>query len=377
MSNSSAAIPKTDVFGHDHEIRRSDGCPSDGHRKMDGPLARRSSLLVFYFIFACALALPRVSHSQVSIWLQSPKPGANPNKVLVYATATSPQAITGWIIYVDDAIAYQTSSDSDTLSQTLTLANGTHILYARAWDGAGYGTSTTELVQVGAAPASSSVLPKPPGNATVLKEMQNTTADWTECSLCAEGTNDSTNYWMAPFQAKPSLSGSSRELYLDGLPWTNALFIKTMPASSASHFLWDFWVYQDPTSAANIWSSEFDLWQTLGGNEFMIGSQCDFGDGYWDTWDSANNRWIETGITCPRWAANTWHHIQWYEERVSATQYRYDTLVVDGHGYGVNETWAVNPTTWPNQVGIQYQLDQSANGDPVHEWIDNVQLTSW
>jgi hypothetical protein len=56
----------------------------------------------------------------------------------------------------------------------------------------------------------------------------------------------------------------------------------------------------------------------------------DSGDGYWDTWDSANNRWIENGVTCPRWAANTWHHVQWYVERVGPTQYRYDTLVVDG-----------------------------------------------
>jgi hypothetical protein len=147
--------------------------------------------------------------------------------------------------------------------------------------------------------------------------------------------------------------------------------------SSATHFLWDFWVYQDSTTAANVWSSEFDLWQTLGGKEFMIGSQCDFGDGYWDTWDSANNRWIENGVACPRWAANTWHHVQWYVERVSSTQYRYDTLVVDGHGYGFNQTWKVNPITWPDAVGIQYQLDQGANGDPVHEWIDNVKLTTW
>jgi hypothetical protein len=222
------------------------------------------------------------------------------------------------------------------------------------------------------------MLPTPPGNAEVLREMQNTTTDWTDCSLCAEGTNDTTNFWMAPFQNQPSISGSSRELFADGLPWTNVLFIKTMPGTSrASHFLWDFWVYHDPASAANIWSAEFDLWQVLGGKEFMIGSQCDFGDGYWDTWDSANNRWITNGIACPRWAPSTWHHIQWYVERVTATQYRYDTLVVDGQGYGINQTWTVNPTPWPDAIGIQYQLDQSANGASIHEWIDNVQLTVW
>jgi hypothetical protein len=314
----------------------------------------------------------------VSVWLQSPQPGSNPAKIQVTAVPYSSSAITTWIVYVDDAVAYQTNNTPGTLSKTLTLSKGSHLLFARAWTSDSVGTSATLMIQVGAPAYSSTVLPTPPSKAKVFSQMQNSTANWTECSLCAEGTNDTTNYWMAPFQHTPSKSGSSLELYLDGLPWTNALFIDTMGGtSSATHFLWDFWVYQDSTTAANVWSSEFDLWQTLGGKEFMIGSQCDFGDGYWDTWDSANNRWIENGVACPRWAANTWHHVQWYVERVSSTQYRYDTLVVDGHGYGFNQTWKVNPITWPDAVGIQYQLDQGANGDPVHEWIDNVKLTTW
>jgi hypothetical protein len=296
----------------------------------------------------------------------------------VYATATSPYGVSGWVIYVDDVIAYQEKNNSDTLSQKVTLTNGRHILYARAWDQTSFGTSATLLIQVGLAPWSDPVLPTPPANAQVLSKMQNTTTDWTDCSICAEGTHDSTNYWMAPFRSDPSMSGSSRELFVGGLPWTNALFIKTMLGTrTASHYLWDFWVYHDATSAASIWSAEFDLFHFLGGTEFMIGSQCDFGDGYWDTWDSANNRWVVNGIACPRWAPDTWHHIQWYEERISPTQYRYDTLVVDGHGYGLNQVWTVKPTTWLDAIGIQYQLDQSADGTPIHEWIDKVKLTMW
>jgi hypothetical protein len=51
--------------------------------------------------------------------------------------------------------------------------------------------------------------------------------------------------------------------------------------------------------------------------------------------------------------------------------------VVDGHGYGLNQAWAVAPISWPDAVGIQWQLDQSANGAPVHEWVDKVKLTLW
>ncbi|HEY3705623.1 MAG TPA: hypothetical protein VGL22_11215 [Terracidiphilus sp.] len=332
------------------------------------------SLLLPGLLFLCGAA----SQAQVSVWLQSPKPGQNANQVHVYATANSPHGVVGWVIYVDDNVAYRDTNHTDTLSQNLNLSNGRHLIYARAWDQTRFGTSATLLLQVGPAPASRAAIPAPPATAKKFTQMQNTTADWKQCSLCAEGTNLSTNYWTAPFRTEPSMSGSSRELFDGGLPWTNALFIKTMPGTNAAtHYVWDFWVYHDATSAANIWSAEFDLFHFLGGTEFMIGSQCDFGDGYWNTWDSANNRWIVTGMPCPRWAADTWHHVQWYVERISPTQYRYDTLSVDGHAYAVNQVWTVNPTPWPDAIGIQYQLDQSASGTPVHEWIDNVKLTTW
>ena len=331
------------------------------------------------------MALSPVAHGQITgIWMKSPQPGQNPNQVQVTAIAYGPSTVTGWIIYLDDQIAYQTNDVTNNdvtgiVSQTINLTNGQHLLYARAWDGQGdYNTSETDLIQVGPPPPSSTVLPTPPANAQVLQQMQNDTANWTTCSVCAHGTNNTANYWMAPFQNQPAMSGSSLEMYVGGLPWSNVLFIDTMlGTSSNSHFLWDFWVYQDSSTTANIWSSEFDLWQVLSGGEFMIGSQCDFGDGYWATWDSAGNRWILNGIPCPRWSANTWHHIQWYVERVSPTQYRYDTLVVDGQPHGLNQTWTINSTSWPDMVGIQYQLDQDSSGTPVTEWVDNVNLTMW
>jgi hypothetical protein len=204
-------------------------------------------MLLASSLFALIAALPGASQGQVSVWLQSPKPGSNPSQVKVYATATSPNGISGWIIYVDDAVNYQVNNYSNTLSHNVTLTNGTHLVYARAWDraGAGFGTSATLLIQVGPPAWSNPVLPTPPSYATVLWQMQNTTNDWTDCSVCAQGTNDTTNYWMAPFQTTPSMSGSSRELFVGGPEWTNALFIKTMPGTTASHFLWDFWVYHD------------------------------------------------------------------------------------------------------------------------------------
>ena len=310
--------------------------------------------------------------------MQSPKPGQNPSQVQVDASAYGPATITQWAVCLDDQPAYQTNVSSSYISQGIVIPPGQHLLYVRAWDAKGDSNrSEVELIQVGTQPPSSTVLPTPPADAQVVKEMQNNTSNWSICSLCAAGTNTTSNYWMAHFQSQPSLSGSSMEMYAGGLSWSNVLFIDTMLGTSAnSHFLWDFWVYHDPADEPNYWSSEFDLWQVLGGREYMIGSQCDFGDGHWSTWDSEGGRWVMTGIPCTHWSAG-WHHVQWYVERINSTEYRYNTLVFDGVASGLNQTWTMNSTTWPDMVGVQYQLDQDTSGTPLHEWVDNVTLTMW
>ncbi len=66
-----------------------------------------------------------------------------------------------------------------------------------------------------------------------------------------------------------------------------------------------------------------------------------------------------------------------YDDLPNSTQYRYDTLVLDGIPYGLNQTWTVNSTTWQDQVGLQYQLDEDTSGTPLHEWVDKVTLTMW
>ena len=318
----------------------------------------------------------------VQITLQSPTTGAVSDPVPVQANLASAAGLSRWAVNVDGQDVYQanvSAGKSAVVSTQVSVGTGDHTLVVEAWDASGNpGSSAPMAISVGAASAAGAGLPKPPVNATVLKQIQNTTDNWTDCSICAQGTHRTTNYWQAPFQTRPSMTGSSREFFSGGPSWTNVLFIKTLPPQNqASHFIWDFYVYHDGASAASIWSAEFDLWQVIGGREFMIGSQCAFGDTKWETWDSQHNRWIKTGIGCPRWAPNTWHHVQWYVERRGQSQYRYDTLVVDGTPHSINLTYNIARVPWPDNVGIQWQLDQSSNGVPIHEWIDDVQLTMW
>ena len=312
------------------------------------------------------------------IWLQDPAPGQNPANVTVNATAYASVAITQWTVCLDGQAVYQANNPATSISQAITIANGQHLLWASIMDAKGDSDrSEIRAIQVGTPPIGTGTIPTPPANATVLTQMQNDKANWSICSDCAAGTNDTSNYTMTFDQSQPSMSGSSMEMFTGGPPWSNVLFKDIMLGTTHNtHFLWDFWIYHDPAVENQFWSSELDFYVVLNGQEFMAGTQCDFGDGYWATWDSNGNRWLLNGIACPHWTPG-WHHVQEYDEVLNGTQYRYDTLVLDGTGYALNQTWNTNPTGWPDQVGLQFQLDEDPSGTPLHEWVDKVTLTMW
>lgn len=248
--------------------------------------------------------------------------------------------------------------------------------------------ATPATAEPGSAPVSSP-LPTPPANAIVISGIEESTSQWNSCSDCAGGLNNTTDFWTAPAQTTPSLDGSSREFQVGGPQWTAALFYHSVQSysgqyNSATHFLWDFYVYVDDASMQNVWDLEFDLYQAIGGYEYMIGTHCLFrgnqtGD-YWYGWDQATNQWIATSAPCSRalFASNQWHHIQWMLERIpNSTSYKYDTLVVDGVPYSINMVQNAAPSSWNDVLGVQWQIDTNSNGGPAHEWIDKVKLTIW
>jgi hypothetical protein len=257
------------------------------------------------------------------------------------------------------------------------MGSGSHSIHVRAWQSNGAFGDAYSSVNVGSSSATSG-LPVPPTTAKVISQIEDTTNNWSSCSTCAGGASTTTNYWTAPFQSAPSRDGSSRQFYEGGTAWSNTLWIKKVGNQSAyKNFLWDFWVYFDPTTAANLWVAEYDLWQSVSGQEFMMGTQCNFGLGRWDVWNSAGGKWVGTGIPCARFSGNTWHHIQWYMQRVSGNQYKFVTLAVDGVSYPLNWTYYTTGVNWADDMGLQWQLDLSQTGGDAHEWVDQVKLTLW
>jgi hypothetical protein len=183
---------------------------------------------------------------------------------------------------------------------------------------------------------------------------------------------------MAQNQTSPSLDGNSMEVQHSGV-WGNALWWKHVGANdNAKNFLWDFYVQLDSASLTSAQSLEYDAFQFVGGYNYMIGSQCNYGAGVWDTWDEYNGNWQHTSVPCPKFTPGVWHHIQWYLQSVpSSHKYSYVTLVVDGKSYPVNRSYSAKYLAWGDNTGVQYQLDVNATGGEYQEWIDKSTLTIW
>lgn len=226
--------------------------------------------------------------------------------------------------------------------------------------------------------ASATSLPSPPSNATVFSNIDDSSS-WTWCHnpSCAGGSGQGT-YWMARNQTSPSRDGASTEFYNSGV-WANALWYHKVGAhDSLHHFLWDLYFYVDSNSQHSAQALEFDVFQFVGGYNYMMGTQCDYGYGVWDTWDTYNGRWVRSSIPCHKFSAGTWHHLQWYmTDNTSTHKYTFVTMAVDGNVIPVNITRTARYNGWSHNLGQQFQLDVNSTGQGYHEWVDRVKLTAW
>lgn len=330
------------------------------------------------------LTLVSCGAAQVTVNVTSPLAYATVTAPIhVHATAASAHPITGWHVYMDGNNAYSGPA-TNAIDAYIVAATGTHQFVIRAWDTTGaYGDQTFAATASGSAapppPPPTAGLPTPPASAKVYSNINQKTTGWGSCNTgaCAGG-NGGGAYWQAFNQSSPSMSGRSMEIYHDGV-WSNALWYYKVGANSgASNFLWDFYVNLDAASVTQGQSLEYDAFQFVGGYNYMIGTQCDYGSGTWDTWNEVTQKWLHTTIPCKKFAAGTWHHIQWYMTTNHTNHtYTYKTLVVDGVIYNLNQTQPAKYLGWPDNSGCQWQLDVNAKGGGYHEWVDNAKLSIW
>jgi len=303
--------------------------------------------------------------------------GSSP--IHLQATAAGSHAVTGWQVYLDGAIAY-TGPATGTIAANINAAAGTHQIIARAWDTTGaFADQTVQATVAAAVPPPANPLPTPPATAKVFSNIEQTTTGWASCNTpgCAGGSGAGT-YWQAFNQTTPAMDGQSMEIFQSGV-WSDALWYHKVGANNAAtNFLWDFYVQLDTASVNAAQALEYDAFQFVGGYNYMIGTECNYAAGVWDTWNESTGQWLHTTVPCKKFSTGAWHHIQWYMTNDhSAHTYTYKTLVVDGVAYTFNQTQPAKYVGWADDTGVQWQLDVNASGTGYHEWVDQAKLTIW
>jgi hypothetical protein len=343
----------------------------------------KKTLFISSLLFACTY----FAQGSVSVAVSTPKANADvTSPFAVQATASSSKPITGWQVYVDGISRYAAGSTAS-ISNSLSVVQGTHQVVVRAWDTSGAYDSETLQVTVQAAastptppPTSSPAtgIPTPPSTAKVFTNIEQM-SNWTACgtAACAGGSGGSA-FWQALNQTSPSMDGNSMEIFNSGV-WGDALWWQKFGAyNSATNMLWDFYVNLDAQAASSAQALEYDQFQFVGGYNYMIGTECNYAAGVWDTWNEFAGSWIHTTIPCPKFTSGTWHHIQMYVTTDHSNHtYTYKTFVVDGKSYTLNQTQPAKNLGWGDNIGVQYQLDVDASGAGYHEWVDQSKFTIW
>ncbi|MGZ4814290.1 MAG: hypothetical protein ACXVZV_02710 [Terriglobales bacterium] len=332
------------------------------------------------YLFPLIVFLASNCLASVTVSVSSPGNGADvATPFTVNASARSGYTITGWHLYLDGNDVYK-GGQTGSISPSVNASTGSHTLVVRAWDSSGaYGDQTVSVTVNGDNNGNGNGLPTPPGNALVYNNLDQQNNGWNKCGDpgCAGGSGKGT-YWQSFYQSSPSMDGSSMQLYRDGI-WANALWWKKVGAQNGvTNFLWDFYVRVDNTSTTAGQALEYDAFQFVGGYNYMMGTQCDYGRGVWDIWNGTGGSWAPTNIPCPKFSPNTWHHIQWYmRTNHSNHSYTFVTLVVDGKPYTLNKTMYAKYLAWGDNIGAQWQLDVNKTGAGFHEWVDKAKLTVW
>jgi hypothetical protein len=328
----------------------------------------------------------------VNVSVSAPANGAmvSPSFTL-QASASSSAAITGWRVYIDAIGAYAAGAES-ALTAPLSIGAGSHNIIVTAWDARGayqsvalrVTSATPEVIATAGlnAPAMATAGPNAPANAATFAHLERETG-WSKCSsaACSGGLGSAYNYYFAPNQTSPSLSGSSALFYIDGAAYTDDLFaLRVGVNDNFSHFILDFWVYPDSSTVAGAEALEYDLVQVSGGRKYAWATECNYVTRTWDTWNEVSQRWIHSNAVCQPLAPNTWHHIKWAVERAGA-QTHYLNVTLDGTTQTINSAYAYQPapaTNWTEgAIVAQVQEDIAVKPGAFREWIDEATVYGW
>lgn len=195
--------------------------------------------------------------------------------------------------------------------------------------------------------------------------------------------------------SSPSLSGNATAFMLGGssgsAPWGDVLFslpvlgqfsMQNLPDTghtllpSLHNFTYDAYFYVTNASITQV--LEFDINMYMNGVGMLWGTQCNnLGGKEWDIWDSANAKWVFTGVACTL-INNGWNHLTIQVQRGSGNSVVYQSITLNGSTANLNATYPAFtvPVSWWG-VTVNYQMDGNSVQAANKTYLDNVSLTYW
>src|SRR5947209_1628915 len=286
---------------------------------------------------------------------------SNPMNVVAGASSSAP--ITAMAVYVDNNLATKVSGGS--INTTISVGTGGHSLVIQAWDSNGNVQKQALSVNVTGGTGS---LPYSFNN---IDQM----SGWQNCGACsgAGGNGPTVPYSLTQYRSSPSMDGQANQYWIGGnTPYSSALWWKQLGAQpGATHFIYDLYFYlQNPGVAQSI---ELDMNQSVNGRKFIFGTQCNIkGTHQWDIWDTANRKWVPSGVGCSQPSAYVWHHAIIETKRVGS-QTLFIAITLDGNKSYINRyfnTYAVNAA----ELNVAVQIDANYQGANYSLWADKISL---
>ncbi len=273
-------------------------------------------------------------------------------------------------IYFDNSLKYQVSAAN--IDTYISTSAGSHYVVVQSWDSTGYVQKQGLTINV------TSSTPAIPSNAIYYSNIDQMTG-WASCDACAGagGSGPSASYSMAINQSSPSLDGRSATFYLGGShAYASALWWKQLGGNgSARNFVYDLYFYLKNPNAPQ--ALEFDVNQSVNGQKFIFGTQCDYKDHHdWDVWDTANHVWVKTGIPCNPPQAYTWNHLVLEFQRTTGNKALFIAVTLNGQKSYINRSYyPIGVSAY--ELNTAFQMDMNGTATAYQTWIDKMQLIAW
>ena len=219
-------------------------------------------------------------------------------------------------------------------------------------------------------------LAAPRANAQTTVSSIESMTGWLTCATCGgkSGSTSAAPHTMTRGISSPSLDGKSSKFWLGGsTPYSDVIWWKDLGGKQAANFVYDLYFYLTAPTAPQ--ALEFDVNDSISSKWYVFGTECNYRQyGQWRVWDTADRRWVTTGISCGLAQAYKWNHLTLEFQRASGKA-KFISVTLNGVKHYINRSYY--PKAGGYQTSVAFQMDGNYKQTNFSVWLDKVSLRYW